>query len=110
MSTTAAPETVPTSGTAVAPVRPGYCAEHPAQALVTHHQANERRWGEDPATVCVMCIADQNHSSRERCRWCGGPLVPPGTRPWFVSERRAYCTPGHRLRAFRARQREGVRP
>lgn len=81
--------------------RPGHCTLHPAQALVSHRAANLRRWGEDPRTICVMCLADDRVG--ERCTWCGGPLFPPETRPWQVSDRRAFCSPLHRLQAHRAR-------
>lgn len=88
------------------PIRPGHCSDHPNQPLVTHRQAGQRYWGvHDPAVVCVMCIADGNLDGRLRCVWCGGRLVPPGTPSWSLSERRAYCSPLHRLQAFRARQR-----
>lgn len=96
----------PPATQAVAPApahRPGYCALHPNQALVTHRAANVRRWGEDPKTICVMCLADDRVG--ERCRQCGGPLFHPETRPWQVSNRRAFCSPACRLHHYRAAKR-----
>lgn len=83
---------------------PGRCGEHPNQRLVTRERAGFRRYGSDVAVVCPDPAHDDN--DRERCRWCGGLLVEPATPRWTVSERREYCTPNHRLRAFRARPRE----
>ena len=84
--------------------RPGYCAVHGLE-LVNHRRAGYRWWGRDPETVCP----DPEHTDgdRERCRWCGGQLIPPGMPHWQVSTRREYCLPLHRLQAFRARARAG---
>lgn len=82
---------------------PGRCGEHPNQRLVTHQRAGFRRYGADVEVVCPDPAHGDN--GRERCRWCGGPLVEPGTPRWTVSDRREYCTPNHRLRAFRSRPR-----
>ena len=97
-----APETV--SPDPIVIVSPGTCSIHGLE-LVTHRRAGFRWWGEDPETVCP----DPEHTDadRERCRWCGGQLVPAGTPHWQVSSRRAYCLPLHRLQAFRARARAG---
>jgi hypothetical protein len=83
-------------------VRPGYCADHPNQRLVTHRSFGIRRYGAVVETVCPH--PDHELEDRERCRWCGGPLIAPGTPPWQVSDRRVYCTDNHRLQAFRARK------
>lgn len=84
-------------------VEPGYCSEHPNQELVTARQAGYRVYGVSPATFCI----DPTHTDndRQRCRWCGGLLIVPGTPRWAVSERRAYCSANHRLKAHRARPR-----
>jgi hypothetical protein len=90
-------------------VRPGYCSVHPNQRLVSHRQAGIQWWGsDDPKTVCVMPhdeLGAHELGARERCRYCGGPLVEPGTPSWQVSPRRAFCSPNHRLRAFRGSKR-----
>jgi hypothetical protein len=95
------PETIAAAATIVSP---GHCSDHPDHELVTHKQAGVRRWGEDPATVCPSREHDVDLDGRERCRWCGDRLIPPGTPSWATSQRRAYCKPHHRLLAFRARQ------
>jgi len=91
---------------------PGWCSEHPGHELMTHRAADGNRgryyYGlEDKATVCQHPdhrVNGRDQHDRERCRWCGGPLIPPGTQPWHVSPRRAYCKPNHRLLAYRAGQ------
>jgi hypothetical protein len=84
-------------------VSPGRCSDHPTTDLITHAEAGIRWYGRTIAVVCP----DPHHrpGAPERCRWCGGPLVPPGTPAWQVSDRREYCSSNHRLRAFRARAR-----
>lgn len=91
----------------VAAFQPGTCGVHGLE-LVTPKAAGyrNRSWYQpDPATVCP----DPEHTDndRDRCRWCGGPLVAPGQPRWNTSERREYCIPNHRLKAFRARERAG---
>lgn len=88
----------------VADVAPGYCSIHPNQRLVSHRRAGIRWYGhEDPETVCPM--PHDELGDRDRCRYCGGPLAAPGTPTWQLSPRRAFCTPNHRLRAFREAKR-----
>ena len=98
-------DVLPADPAAVAPApahRPGHCAAHPSQVLVTHRAAGLSWWPTgDPRTVCVLCPAGAD----ERCTWCGGPLFPPETRPWQVSERRAFCGPACRLHHHRATKR-----
>jgi hypothetical protein len=90
-----------------APVTPGYCADHPNQRLVTHRAAGLRAYGTTVATICPN--ADHDYVDRERCRWCGGPLVSPIERRSAVSPHRAYCSPLHRLRAFRSARKAARR-
>lgn len=88
----------------VAPLhRPGHCAIHPDQALLTHEAAGERRYYrlEDPPTICPACPL----AERERCTFCGGRLYEPNVRPWQISQRRAFCGASCRLHAHRARRR-----
>lgn len=82
-------------------VTPGYCSIHTNQRLVTHRAAGLRAYGTTVATVCP----DPSHGylDRERCRWCGGPLIQPTERRSSVSPRREYCSALHRLHAHRAR-------
>jgi len=87
-------------------VSPGYCADHPTQQLMTPKQAGLRTYSwngrTDPAVVCPA--KDHDDYTRDRCRWCGG-LLDPERRPyWRRSSKLTYCTPNHRLRAFRAGQ------
>src|SRR5258708_5170167 len=81
-------------------VTPGYCADPPNQRLVSHRAAGLRAYG---TRIEVVCPNRDDHTLNdcERCRWCGGPLVLPTERRSSVSPRRAYCSPNHRLRAFR---------
>lgn len=91
------------SGPATSP-RPGYCAAHPGQRLVTHHAAG-LRWPylEDPHVVCVMCLdAAASPLEAERCRQCGALLYPAGTRWSDVNPLRATCSGRCRVRAYRA--------
>jgi hypothetical protein len=81
-------------------VTPGYCSDHPNQRLVTHRAARLRAYGVTVATICPSL--DHDFLDRERCRWCGHELVGPTEPRSSVSPRRAYCTPLHRLQAFRA--------
>ena len=92
-----------TIAAAAAAVSPGHCSDHPGLELVTHKAAGIAWYGQPIAVVCP----DLHHRPGpcERCRWCGGPLVPPGTPRWQTSERREYCSSNHRLQAFRARAR-----
>jgi hypothetical protein len=82
-------------------LQPGTCSAHGLE-LITHEAAGFRRYyyGDPPAIVCPD--PDHTDADRERCRWCGGPLIPPGVPRWSVSERRQYCSANHRLKAFRA--------
>lgn len=92
----------PLAASVAAWVAPGYCADHPNQRLVTHRAAGLRSYGTRNEVVCPDPA--HGYTDRERCRWCGGPLVDPAetTRR---SPRRAYCSPLHRLHAFRSKQR-----
>lgn len=83
---------------------PGYCSDHPTQRLVSHRAAGLRSYGTRTEVVCP----DPSHgyTDRERCRWCGGPLVDPA-EIHRRSPRRAYCSANHRLRAFRSRPDDG---
>lgn len=82
-------------------VSPGTCSVHGLE-LVTHRRAGYRRYGAEIAVVCP----DPEHqdADRDRCRWCGGPLVPPGVPRWSVSDRRTFCSSNHRLKAHRAKE------
>lgn len=97
------PETV-----AADPPAPGYCSIHPNEQLVTAKVAGLRTYwyGYGPAPAVVCPAASHNDADRERCRWCGGPLFPElvaGTRAhWQLSSRRLFCSPNHRLKAFRS--------
>ena len=82
-------------------VKPGYCSDHTNQRLVSHRAAGLRRYSADTETICPSTDHDDN--DRERCRYCGGRLIPDGTPRWQVSDRREFCIPNHRLRAFRER-------
>lgn len=105
--TTDAPATVAPDPAAT--VSPGYCSLHPNQRLASHHAVGLRWYGaDDPAVCCAMPDQDHPDGSRERCRWCGGPLIPPGVPRWQRSDRIEYCKPSDRLRAFRARAREAA--
>ena len=79
-------------------VEPGRCAIH-GDELLTHKRAGYRHYGAPVAVVCPN--PEHTDNDRERCRYCGGPLVPPGTPRWTVSERRQFCSPADRLRYFR---------
>lgn len=79
-------------------VIPGRCAIH-GDELLTHKRAGYRHYGAPVAVVCPN--PEHTDNDRERCRYCGGPLVPAGTPRWTVSERRQFCTPADRLRYFR---------
>lgn len=85
---------------AAPPVRPGYCSDHPNQRLVSHRAARLIWHGPPIEIVCPDPIHEVN--TRERCRWCGGELLRPDEIRWRISEKRAYCSSNHRLRAFRA--------
>ncbi len=95
----AAAETIDVDAT----VSPGYCSQHPELELVTHKRAGLRWYShDDPATVCPS--SDHDQRDQDRCRWCGETVADPDRPTWARSARRAYCTPHHRLLAFRARQ------
>lgn len=85
--------------------QPGHCSAHPNMELVTHRRAGIRWHGywEDPATACTS--PDHDQTDQDRCRWCGGPVADPSKPLWSRSSRRTYCTPHHRLLAFRAARR-----
>lgn len=80
-------------------VIPGRCAVHGA-ILITHKLAGYRHYGQPVAVVCPH--PEHTDNDRERCCWCGGPLVEPGTPRWSVSERRQFCSANHRLKHHRA--------
>jgi len=103
VATSVSPAEPETATTRSSPFQPGRCRDHPTIDLVTHAAAGLRWYGPANAIVCP----DPHHrpGPPERCRWCGGPLVAPGTPTWETNERREYCTSNHRLQAFRARAR-----
>jgi len=89
------------TGEAPPTVKPGYCSDHTNQRLVSHHAVGLQRYGPDVETVCPN--RDHDDNDRERCRYCGERLIAEGTPAWKVSDRREFCKPNHRLRAFRER-------
>lgn len=82
---------------------PGTCSVH-GQELVDERRLGIRGYGPQRPVSCP----DPSHTDldRDRCRWCGGPLIPPGVSRWHVSSSKLYCTDADRLRAFRANRRE----
>jgi len=83
-------------------VMPGRCSVH-GEELLTHKRAGYRFYGTPIATVCPN--PEHTDADRERCRFCGGPLIEPGTPRWSTSDRRQFCSSADRLRHHRAKAR-----
>lgn len=87
--------------------RPGWCAEHPGEELVTPKRAGLRHDWRDLATICPS--TDHDPYTRDRCRYCGGPLyrnVPKSGYSYGPSSRRAVCSELCRNYLYRWNARE----
>jgi hypothetical protein len=80
---------------------PRFCSDHPDREL----RASGGWQIPDPVRGKIMqCdAAGHGYLSRHRCAWCGGPMLARHeggrlARPY----RAAYCSPAHRLAAWRA--------
>jgi hypothetical protein len=87
--------------------RGGYCSEHPGEAL-RKPRALGMQWDSRPLPV-VCPSPEHDPYTRDRCRWCGGPLFGEGGLPVFQSARRAFCSNTCRNYFWRARQRARVK-
>jgi hypothetical protein len=101
----------------------GTCSEHVYSVLVSRRSLglSSGYWSSPYDDLLIVC-PDKGHgeghrgyrgqeppASALRCAWCGDSLYPAATDPRAyvsVNPRRSYCTPNHRLRAFRERQAE----
>lgn len=74
------------------------CTDHPGVELAVDP---DQHLPVDRQGKVLMCVqAGHGFRERHRCAWCGGPI--PRSRRDYMS---VYCTPGHRVAAFRARAR-----
>jgi hypothetical protein len=97
-------------GAVIASADPGRCSVH-GERLRTAKAAGIRsyRWGPDRPVWCPYGAGHEDdgyQSSRARCLFCGGPLVPPGTQAWMFRSSRAYCSTTHRNYYWRWLQRQ----
>jgi hypothetical protein len=100
----------------------GTCSEHIYSVLVSRRSLglSSGYWTSPYDDLLIVC-PDPGHgpgvrgyrgqepaAAALRCAWCGDALYPAagGDRYVSVNPRRTYCTPNHRLRAFRERQAE----
>ncbi len=101
-------------GAVIASADPGRCSVH-GERLRTATKAGIRSYGWGPDRP-VWCPYGEGHeptggpdgyqSSRARCLFCGGPLVPFGTQAWMFRSSRAFCSVTHRNYLWRWRQRQ----